>query len=145
MRIGPLLIGVGVVVDGSKVLLARRKSQVKQWDGKWEVPGGKVKFGESIEQAVGRELREELGIEVEAIEKLGEFFENVWRLKEGQIHVVLIGYKCRIRSGKPRVRDRDSISQVKWFGLDEVEGLARKGMCLPGTLELVRAAFSGGG
>lgn len=82
VRFGELLLGIvtlvarepvrvvaGAVLDGDRVLVARRRSG--SGAGRWELPGGKVDAGESDEQALERELREELGLAVAVRERLG--------------------------------------------------------------------------
>jgi len=54
-------VAVGIIRKGDHVLLCQRK-ETAQYPLKWEFPGGKVKRGESAEDCVQRELREELGI-----------------------------------------------------------------------------------
>ena len=65
----PLEVAVGVLIDGTgpeqRFLLTSRPSG-KPYAGYWEFPGGKVEGGESIEQALARELHEELGITLDA-------------------------------------------------------------------------------
>jgi 8-oxo-dGTP diphosphatase len=63
--VGRVYVAVGVIVDadGQRVLLAKRLAHVHQGD-LWEFPGGKVEPGETSSQALARELREELAIEV---------------------------------------------------------------------------------
>jgi 8-oxo-dGTP diphosphatase len=63
--VGRVHVAVGVIVDadGQRVLLAKRPAHVHQGD-LWEFPGGKVEPGETSSQALARELREELAIEV---------------------------------------------------------------------------------
>jgi 8-oxo-dGTP diphosphatase len=57
-------VAVGVILDSSKrILIARRPDDVHQ-GGLWEFPGGKVEAAETVQQALARELHEELGIEV---------------------------------------------------------------------------------
>jgi 8-oxo-dGTP diphosphatase len=85
-----LQVAVGVIrrTDG-KVLIARRPDHVHQ-GGLWEFPGGKIEAGESVEQALKRELYEELGIAVKIIEPLIKIpyhysdrsvLLNVWTVK----------------------------------------------------------------
>ena len=63
-------VAVGVISDGGdKVLIARRAEHLHQ-GGLWEFPGGKVEAGETVEQALTRELQEELAISISAFEPL---------------------------------------------------------------------------
>jgi 8-oxo-dGTP diphosphatase len=63
-------VAVGVISDGqNKILLARRPAHVHQ-GGLWEFPGGKVEAGETVQQALCRELLEELAIEVQQCQPL---------------------------------------------------------------------------
>ncbi|MEO6280942.1 NUDIX domain-containing protein [Roseateles sp.] len=63
-EITEVAVGVLVAADGQFLLTSRPEGKV--YAGYWEFPGGKVEVGESIEQALARELREELGIEIGA-------------------------------------------------------------------------------
>ena len=56
-------VAVGVILRGQQVLLALRSSKQHQ-GGKWEFPGGKVEAGETVPQALNRELQEEVAISV---------------------------------------------------------------------------------
>ncbi|MGL4206798.1 MAG: 8-oxo-dGTP diphosphatase MutT [Aeromonadaceae bacterium] len=65
-----LWVAVGVIEnDRGQIFICQRASRQHQ-AGKWEFPGGKVEEGESLQQALRRELFEEIGIEVEACEPL---------------------------------------------------------------------------
>ncbi|GAB4268413.1 MAG: hypothetical protein Kow0092_22200 [Deferrisomatales bacterium] len=82
--------------DRGRVLLARRLPGGPH-GGRWEFPGGKVEPGESRTEALGREIREELGVEV----RVGK---EVARVEHRYPHLVveLIAYRCRIARGEPR-------------------------------------------
>ncbi len=58
-------VAVGLLLRSDQVLIALRPKQSHQ-GGLWEFPGGKVEEGESVEAALSRELKEELGVEVHA-------------------------------------------------------------------------------
>src|SRR5690348_6941920 len=60
-----LHVAVGLVIDNGKVFVTRRSVSSHQ-GGKWEFPGGKIEAGEDTLAALKRELKEELGIEVQA-------------------------------------------------------------------------------
>ncbi|MFC1680224.1 8-oxo-dGTP diphosphatase MutT [Pseudomonadota bacterium] len=60
----PLKVVAGVLTNSSGEVLINQRSQPAQFDGQWEFPGGKIEPGETLHQALARELKEELGIEV---------------------------------------------------------------------------------
>jgi 8-oxo-dGTP diphosphatase len=95
------VVGVGgVLVRDGRVLLIRRGKQPLY--GRWIVPGGTVELGETLEQAVVREMREETGLEVEPLEMLTAF-DRIER-EQGTVlyHFVIVDYLCRYRSGEAR-------------------------------------------
>ena len=60
----PVHVAVGVILDGDRNILLTRRALDTHQGGLWEFPGGKVEEGESTREALARELREELGIEI---------------------------------------------------------------------------------
>ena len=64
------IVVAGALIDGSALLVAQRR-RPPELAGLWELPGGKVAAGETEAQALARELREELGVEVAVGERLG--------------------------------------------------------------------------
>ena len=60
----PVDVAVGVLIDGAGNFLLTSRPEGKVYAGYWEFPGGKLEAGESVEQALRRELHEELGIEI---------------------------------------------------------------------------------
>ncbi|APY86555.1 (deoxy)nucleoside triphosphate pyrophosphohydrolase [Streptomyces alfalfae] len=97
--------------DGGGRLLAARRSAPPELAGGWELPGGKVEPGESCEGALVRELREELGVEAVA----GERVPGEWPLAKGY---ALRVWTARLVSGEPEpLEDHDAL---RWLTPDEV-------------------------
>lgn len=97
-----LHVAVGVIVRRDRVLIARRPDNVHK-GGLWEFPGGKVEVGETVTQALGRELEEELGIGVSASEALIEISHNYPEkqvLLDVQLVLSFTGDPCG-REGQP--------------------------------------------
>ena len=63
----PVEVAVGVLIDGSGRFLLTSRPAGKVYAGHWEFPGGKLEAGETVEQALRRELHEELGITIGAV------------------------------------------------------------------------------
>lgn len=100
-------MAAALVSDG-KVLAVRRTSP-PELAGRWEFPGGKVEAGETEPQALRRELREELSVEVRVLELLGRVPLNGRELAL---------YLCRLPVGDPRIgvgHDR-----LRWLSAGEL-------------------------
>ena len=112
-------VGVGAVIvdEGGRLFLARRGPAAKNERGLWKFPGGSVEFGETLAQALAREMREEYGIEVD----VGALLDVVDHIlpEEGQ-HWVSPTYVCRIHAGVPQILEPKKCAQIGWFSLDAV-------------------------
>ncbi|MFJ8883427.1 (deoxy)nucleoside triphosphate pyrophosphohydrolase [Streptomyces sp. NPDC102402] len=122
------VVVAGAVCDGGRLLAARR-SAPPALAGRWELPGGKLEPGESGEQALVRELREELGVEAEPLERIpGE-----WPLKPG---CVLRVWTVRLLSGEPApLEDHD---ELRWLTPDETGTVDWLDQDRPAVAEVVR-------
>ena len=116
------LIGVGaVIIQGGKVLLAKRGKPPLQGD--WTLPGGLVETGETLVDAVKREVLEETALSIEVGEVAG-VFDRIYPDANGKVeyHYVLIDYLCSVRSGKASANS--DIDEVRWFTRQEIETLS---------------------
>ncbi len=107
-------VGAGVVIlkDG-KTLLAKRKGS--HGAGSWGSLGGHVEFGETPVEAVKREAREELGIEIDNL----RFVSCTNLLKEGK-HYLDVSFVADLVSGEPTICEPDYIEAVDWFALESL-------------------------
>ena len=105
-------IGAGLVWKGDRILIARRPEE-GLLGGLWEFPGGKKEPGETLEECVRRELREELGVEVE----VGQEFARV-RHAYTHFRITLHVYHCRYLGGEPRC---NACTDFRWVRPQELE------------------------
>jgi 8-oxo-dGTP diphosphatase len=119
MKRGIDYIGVGVgaiIVDSDgRLFLARRGPKAKNERGLWEFPGGSVEFGETLAEALGREMREEFGIEI-AVGGLLDVVDHILPA-EGQ-HWISPTFLCTIRTGEPTILEPEKCSEIAWFNPD---------------------------
>ena len=111
----PVIVAAGVVFKEDRVLLTRR-TQDQHLGGLWEFPGGKLEEGESPDQAVVRECREECGIAVE-VERILEV--SYYRYPDRD--VLLLFYRCRWVAGEVSHLE---ISDHAWARPSELGGYA---------------------
>lgn len=110
-------VGCGAIIinDKNEVLLIKRSANLENEPGKWARPGGKVEFGETVEEAVVREMGEELGIVVKVI-RLLDATTNYCSAKG--THWIALGYLAKIVSGEPKNIEPDKADEIKWFPIN---------------------------
>ncbi len=105
-------VTAAVIERGGKVLIARRKKG-DRFEGRWEFPGGKIEAGESPEECLRRELREELGVEAETKELLCSVsFET------SGLSIELMAFRTSLLAGEVRCHDHD---EIRWIEPESLE------------------------
>lgn len=111
----PLHVVAAVLVDRQGRLLVAQRPAGKWAAGRWEFPGGKLEPGEDEAAAVVRELREELGVRVDAQQRLGEFVHDYGD------RTVCIGLWLVLRhEGEPRGLDGQAL---RWVTVEALSGI----------------------
>ncbi len=116
-------VTAAVIIDGGCVLLARR-SPWKREAGKWEFPGGKREAGETLQESLVRELREEFGVNATVFEEL---IRKPHEYPHGGIN--LIAFKTVLHAHPSKSTDHDRIEWVPLEFLSSYE-LAPADVCI---------------
>ena len=106
-------IGVGVIWNEQSQILIDRRRPEGLLGGLWEFPGGKIEPGETVEECIKREIKEELGIEIEVGDRLITI-----DYAYSDFHVTLTVHHCRHLTGIPQPIESD---EVRWVTLDEID------------------------
>ena len=111
---------VAAIIKNENTYLIVQRNRDKYLGLKWEFPGGKIEPNESFQEALLREIYEELNIDINIHEKLAEE-----KYKDSEINIVLHYFLCSIKDGTIKLNEHEAMSWVdkKGFGkYDFVEG-----------------------
>jgi 8-oxo-dGTP diphosphatase len=123
-----------IIFQEDRVLLIKRGHPPAE--GRWSIPGGVVHLGETLEEALRREVLEELGVEIRIL-RVGRVLDRMERDAQGRIyyHFVIIDYVCEILSGEPQAAS--DAEAWGFFQIEELEKLEMTG----GTAPVIREVF----
>ena len=107
-------VAAAVIVQGDKYLVTQRGYGA--YKGFWEFPGGKIEAGESAEDAVVREIREELCVAIEVEKRLGTV-----EYEYPEFHLSMECFVCRIVSDEITLREHDG---AQWLHADELNSVS---------------------
>ena len=121
-----------IVREGRVLLIRRAQAPLK---GEWSLPGGAVELGETLEDAICREVLEETGLVVETVEVV-KAFDRISRDDQGRVryHYVLVDFLCRVVGGS--LECATDALEGRWVTAEELDGLT------PLTVEVIRKAMS---
>ena len=123
-------VAAAVFCHEGRIFAARRG--YGSWKDYWEFPGGKIEAGESPEEALSREIREELDTEISVDGKLAQIEYDY-----PEFHLSMGCFRCRIHSGSLTLREHES---ARWLRAEELNTV----QWLPADLSLIRQFRNGG-
>jgi len=131
----PILAVSAAIVRDGRVLIARRARPPAH--GVYTLPGGGVEVGESLQEAVSREIMEETGLTIEPVGLAG-YRERIARDGEGRIeqHFVILPFAARWIAGEPVLNEE--LAEARWLYPRELDGLPTT----EGLAEIVTTAIT---
>jgi 8-oxo-dGTP diphosphatase len=127
-------VGALIFRDSDILLVERGREPLK---GLWSLPGGVVEVGETLDEAIRREVLEETGLVVRT-QCVFEIFERIMRDGESrpEYHYVLIDYICAVTGGS--LAPSDDVSRATWVS----QPALRDYHLTEGTLDVIERAFT---
>ncbi|MDY6906965.1 MAG: NUDIX domain-containing protein [Chloroflexota bacterium] len=124
MSSGSILVAVGAVIedDAGRILLVRHVPERGGfWRGKWICPGGRLEYGERIEEGIVREVMEETGLEIALTRPLLPFETVVREGADIQLHVIYIDYMARLERGQ--LRPASDVGEGMWVYREDIPAM----------------------
>jgi 8-oxo-dGTP diphosphatase len=126
----PLRVIVGAAIITAGRVLGCARNHPPELAGKWEFPGGKVEPGETEIEALVRECREELDVEIVVGDRIGG------DIRLGHHGTVLRIYSATLNGGEPRAIEH---AEIRWLGVDDIDSVP----WLPADAPIVAALRDG--
>ena len=105
-----------ITILPDKILLIKRRTA--PFKGYWALPGGRVDFGETVTQTIVREVKEETGLDVATVRKIGEYHEQ--GVQEGAEHDYYPAcFLVNVIGGEIKKQESE-IEEIQLFSLDEI-------------------------
>lgn len=121
MQKGIDYIGVGICAfchDGNgKFVMVKRSQNARDEHGKWDIIGGGIEFGDTIEETIKKEVKEELDADILDYEFLGYF--DAHREQNGKpTHWVQLAFKVKVDPKQVKLNEPHKFDDLAWFTLD---------------------------
>lgn len=129
------LVVLGIVENkNGEILISQRFEPIlPEVHLKWDLPGGKNEFGESLEETIVREIKEETGLAVEIVRLIPKTLSKVWEYNDHKQHTILVCYHCKLLDGKMHLNDK-KINDLKWITKKQIENFE----FMPTSLEFIQ-------
>jgi 8-oxo-dGTP diphosphatase len=107
---------VAAIIKKGNLYLVTQRNRNKYMGLKWEFPGGKVEANETLQEALTREIYEELNINIDVYEKIAEE-----RYKDSKINIVLHYFLCSIKDGVISLNEHEAMEWAKKTDFDKYD------------------------
>jgi len=123
------VVVLALIRHNNTYLFTLRNDGESKLNGKWQIPGGGLEFGETPEQTLHREVKEELGTEIKIIHSQ-PFIDSEVR---GNWHGIFLTYLCELKDSSSDITINEEASEYKWMSLEEMNSFD----FLPGCKEII--------
>ncbi len=123
MQKGIDYIGIGVSFfchdGGGNVLMAKRSINTRDEHGKWDIGGGGIDIGQTVEETLEKEIKEEYGTDIIKSEFLG--YRNVFREQgDNKTHWIMFDFKVKVKPEMVKNGEPHKFDELKWFAFDSM-------------------------
>lgn len=115
------MVAVGAVIEDGKgmILLVKHKPERGGfWHGKWICPGGALELGETIDDGIRREVKEETGLDIELIKPLVPYDRIVKSAERVDLHVIYIDYLANLVGGE--LKAGSDVGEALWVEKQDI-------------------------
>lgn len=124
-------IGVKAIIEkDNKILLLKRSEKYEHLTNCWDIPGGRINFGEEPEEGLRREIKEETGLELKEIKKI---IDAATVFKNEERHIVRITYLCTVEDGDTNISHEHT--HLEWIPKEKIKELEYKDKLLKKTID----------
>ena len=109
-----MIVLTGILNDGDLFLTVKRSEDDMLYPGSWEFPGGHLEYGETILEALKRELKEEIGFEDDFKAQIISYDDEI----ENDIHHIEINFLIKVNKDKVNVKLSEEHTDYKWVKKD---------------------------
>jgi len=116
-------VATALILDGEFLLLTKRfEPMLPEAHLKWELPGGKIEKDETAEQAIIREVKEEISLQVKPLELIPYIQTNVWRYPKHIQYTTILCYICEASNiGSEIIPPHEKSVSYKWIRIDRID------------------------
>jgi len=128
-----IIVATALIKRGNEILLLLRDEEIMPGAHiKWELPGGKIDFGEKPEETVAREVLEETGYIVKPKRMIPYIHTNIWNYPDHKKHVIVLCYESHLIGGQPNLNDHKT-KDLKWVDINNL----KEDELLPGIIKFI--------